>query len=365
MTPETQWGREAPGRVLIVDDSPLMRRLIRDTLENTGRWRVVGEAATGFEAIRLLHQEKPDVITLDLEMPDLGGVETLGYIMSELPRPVVIVSSHAERMADPALRALEYGAVEYVAKPRGDDRRQEETAAFEARLLRALDAALHARLRNLRLRIAVTGALQRARRIRQAPQPVARCAIAIAASTGGPSALLDLVAAFPADLSCAVFIVQHMPATFTSRFAERLAAECTLEVGLAEDRELVRAGRVYLAPGTQHLSLQRGREGICVELSNAPALWGVRPAADVLFTAVARTYGPASLGVVLTGMGRDGADGMRALNAVGARTIVQDEATAVIAGMPRAAAPFADEVLPLPAIPGRINTIARELPDAR
>ena len=120
-----------------------------------------------------------------------------------------------------------------------------------------------------------------------------------------------------------------------------------------------------LAPGTQHLSLQRGREGICVELSNAPALWGVRPAADVLFTAVARTYGPASLGVVLTGMGRDGADGMRALNAVGARTIVQDEATAVIAGMPRAAAPFADEVLPLPAIPGRINTIARELPDAR
>lgn len=354
--------RSAPGRVLVVDDSPLMRRMIRDILEATHRWEVIGEAATGFEAIRLLHQEKPDVITLDLEMPDLGGVETLGYIMSELPRPVVIVSSHTERMADPALRALEYGAVEYVAKPRNDD---DDTAAFQARLLRALDAALHARLRNLRLRIAVAGALQRARRIRHAPEPLARCAIAIAASTGGPSALLDLVAAFPADMSSAVFIVQHMPSAFTERFADRLAAECALDVRVAEDRELVRAGVVYLAPGNRHLGLERGRDGVCMVLSDEPPIWGVRPAADVLFTAVARTYGPASLGVVLTGMGRDGADGMRALEAVGARTIVQDEATAVIAGMPRAAAPYADEILPLPAIGGRITTIARELPGTR
>lgn len=353
--------RREPARIVIVDDSPMMRQLIREIVEPTGRWQVVGEAATGFEAIRLLHQEKPDVLTLDLEMPDLGGVETLGYIMSELPRPVVIVSSHAERMADPALRALEYGAVEYVVKPGSEPG---ERRAFEERLLRALDAALDARLRNLRLRIAVAGALQRARRLRQKHQP-ATCAVAIAASTGGPSALLDLVAALPEDAGCAVFIVQHMPSTFTERFAERLAAECALPVSVAREGELAHAGHVYLGPGTHHLGLQRKQDGVCIELSDEPPLRGVRPAADVLFTAVARTFGPASLGVVLTGMGRDGAEGMRALQAVGARTIVQDEASAVIAGMPRAAAPYADEILPLPAIGGRITTIARELQRAR
>ncbi len=360
--PDAERSRRGPARIVVVDDSPLMRRMIRDIVEATGRWTVVGEAGTGFEAIRLLHQEKPDVLTLDLEMPDLGGVETLGYIMSELPRPVVIVSSHAGRMADPALRALEYGAVEYVVKPGTDAR---EAAAFETQLLNALDAALDARLRNLRLRIAVSGALQRARRLRQKHGPPAACAVAIAASTGGPSALLDLVAALPADAECAVFIVQHMPATFTERFAERLASECGLHVSVARDRELVRRGQVYLAPGTHHLDLRRTGDGVCIQLDDGPPVRGVRPAADVLFTAVARTFGPASLGVVLTGMGRDGAEGMRALRAVGARTIAQDEASAVIAGMPRAAAPYADEILPLPAIGGRIDTILRELPRAR
>ncbi len=354
--------RRGRARIVVVDDSPLMRQMIRDIVEGTGRWTVVGEAGTGFEAIRLLHQEKPDVLTLDLEMPDLGGVETLGYIMSELPRPVVIVSSHGERMADPALRALEYGAVEYVVKPGTGPH---EAAAFETHLLNALDAALDARLRNLRLRIAVSGALQRARRLRQKHGPPAACALAIAASTGGPSALLDLVAALPEDATCAVFIVQHMPSTFTDRFAERLASECALHVGVARDREIVRGGQVYLAPGTHHLGLRRTPDGICIELEDGPPVRGVRPAADVLFTAVARTFGPASLGVVLTGMGRDGAEGMRALRAVGARTIAQDEASAVIAGMPRAAAPYADEILPLPAIGGRISTILRELPHAR
>lgn len=353
--------RGGRARIVIVDDSLMMRQLIRDIVEATGRWEVAGEAGTGFEAIRLLHREKPDVLTLDLEMPDLGGVETLGYIMSELPRPVVIVSSHTERMADPALRALEYGAVEYVVKPGSDPAEHRE---FEERLLSALDAALDARLRNLRLRIAVAGALQRARRIRQKQRPAA-CAVAIAASTGGPSALLDLVAALPEDATCAVFIVQHMPSTFTERFAERLAAECPLPVSIAHDRELVHGGHVYLGPGTHHMGLHRTPDGICIQLVDEPPLRGVRPAADVLFTAVARTFGPASLGVVLTGMGRDGAEGMRALHAVGARTIAQDEASAVIAGMPRAAAPYADEILPLPAIGGRITTIARELHDAR
>ena len=356
-------GSSTRGRLLVVDDSPTMRALIRRIAEASGHFEVAGEAANGFEAIRLLHELQPDVLTLDLEMPDLGGVETLGYIMNELPRPVVVVSSHAERMAEPALRALEHGAVEYVVKPQADVADAEDT--FRVRLLAALDAALHARLRNLRLRLAVAGALQRARRLRHGDQPPARCAIAIAASTGGPSALLDLIAAFPPTMSCATFIVQHMPPTFTRRFAERLDGECALKVRVPDDGELVRSATVYLAPGTHHLDLTRGPDGIHVRLTEGPPLWGLRPAADILFTAVARTFGPASLGVVLTGMGRDGAHGMRALRSVGARTIAQDEDSAVIAGMPRAAAPYAQEVLPLPAIGGRIVTIADDIARAR
>lgn len=360
---ERESAGQAPGRVLVVDDSPLMRTMIRRIIEESGRFDVVAEASSGYEAIRLLHELEPDVVTLDLEMPDLNGVDTLAYIMSELPRPVVIVSSYAEKMADPALRALEYGAVEYVPKPLSDQSR--EQTAFEDRLLRALDAALHARLRNLRLRLAVSGALARARDARHGPQPLARSAIAIAASTGGPSALLDLVAALPDQLPSALFIVQHMPATFIVRFAERLDDDCALPVRVGDDGELVRAGTVYLAPGQYHLNLQRGRDGIRMVHDDAPPIWGVRPAADVLFTAIARSYGPAALGIVLTGMGRDGAAGLRALRDVGARTIAQDEATSVIAGMPRAAAPFADEVLPLHDIPDRIRMIADELSTAR
>lgn len=354
---------ERAGRVLVVDDSPLMRRMIRGIIEQSGRFEVIAEAATGYEGIRMLHAHEPDVITLDLEMPDLDGVATLGYIMSELPRPVVIVSSYAERMADPALRALEYGAVEYVPKPMSEG--TGEQRAFADRLIRSLDAALHARLRNLRLRLAVSGALARAREARHGPQPLARCAVAIAASTGGPSALMELLSALPADLTCAVMVVQHMPPAFVARFAERLGAECALDVRVAGDGELVRAGTVYLAPPGFHLDLSRGRDGLHAAYNDAPAVWGVRPAADVLFAAVARSYGPAALGVVLTGMGKDGADGLRALHDVGARTIAQDEATSVIAGMPRAAAPFADEILPLSSISARITTIAGELGDAR
>ena len=331
---------------MVVDDSDLMRRLLVEIIEASDRYEVVAEARTGYEAIRLLHEHNPELITLDLEMPDLGGVETLGYIMSEMPRPVVIVSSHVERMADPALRALDYGAVDFVPKPTGDA--QDDRDALRVRLLDALDGARTAKLTNLRMHIAHASA-RRAIRRAQEPPPAdcANFAVAIAASTGGPRALAEMVPAIPASLMAAVFIVQHMPASFTRIFSERLDALSGLRVKLAEDGEVAQRGVVYMAPGGVHLEVRRDPRGIACQLTNSEPVWGVRPAADVLFFSVAHTFGPSSLGVVLTGMGRDGADGLRVIREAGGYTLAQDEDTSVLTGMPRAAADYAAEILPL------------------
>ena len=307
-------------------------------------FRVVGEARTGFEAIRLLHELNPDVVTLDLEMPDLGGLDTLGYIMSEAPRPVIVVSSHVADMAEPALLALEYGALEVVAKPAGDEAR--DVDILGDRLMDALRAATAARMANLQMRTRV--GLEIARNNRQeSEQQIARSAVAIAASTGGPRALSEVIPALPAGMPSAVLIVQHMPATFTRPFADRLANLSAVPVKEASEGDVVLAGNVYVAPGGHHMSLKRTPDGISITLEDSGPLWGVRPAADILFNAVAKHYGPASGGVVLTGMGRDGADGLRAIKEVGGWTAVQDAESCVVWGMPKAAAPFAEDEIPI------------------
>ena len=331
-------------RVLVADDSDLMRSLLVEIINSSMDFRVVGEARTGFEAIRLLHELNPDVVTLDLQMPDLGGLETLGYIMSEAPRPVIVVSSHVKDMTGPALQALEYGALDIVAKPAGDEAR--DVDILGDRLMDALRASESASVANLKMRRrslgepagAVSGALH---------YGSARSAVAIAASTGGPRALTEVVPRLPEGLPSAILIVQHMPATFTRAFSERLASLSTVPVKEAEEGELGRAGCVYVAPGGVHMSLKRVEDGIAIALDGSDPLWGVRPAADILFNAVAKHFGPASGGVVLTGMGRDGADGLRAIHQVGGWTAVQDFETSVIYGMPKAAAQFADEEVPL------------------
>lgn len=339
-------------RVLIADDSELMRALLRAQVTSSGEFEVVGEAATGYQVIRLVHELEPDILTLDLAMPDLDGAGALDYIMSQAPRPVVIVSAMERALADSVLNAMVSGAVEFVAKPNGAS--MEEATAFRNRLYQALRAASVAHLLNVPRRMLLSQ--QRTRRAE--PQaPAARCAIALAASTGGPRALTDIVPRLPGDLPAAVFIVQHMPALFTSAFARRLDQMSALPVREAEQGEVVEEGVVYVARGGLHLDLLRDSGGVRILLSDAPPLWNVRPAADVLMRAVARTFGPASVGVVLTGMGRDGADGLRAIAEVGGGTIAQDEASSVIASMPRAAAKHARQVLSLTAI---ADGIARE-----
>lgn len=357
--------------VLVVDDSEFMRRLVGELIQDSGEFRVVGYAASGYQAIRSVHELDPDLVTLDLEMPDLDGLHALGYIMSEVPRPVVVVSAGAgEAAGDPTLQALDYGAVDFVLKPaQGDD-----PSELRSRLITALRAAARARVGNLTFRPRRTDpeadrAQEGARTTEDskevlstgAPggQKSATSVVVIGASTGGPRALTDVVPLLPASLRAAVLVVQHMPARFTRSLALRLDSISPMPVREAVDGELLYDGRVYLAPGGRHLKLRRG-DGVTVDLSDEPPRWGVRPSVDVLFGAAASHFGPRTVGAVLTGMGRDGAEGLRIVREVGGWTIAQDRETAVIYGMPRMAAEYAQEVLPLPdiadALCGRVES---------
>ena len=322
--------------VLVVDDSEMMRALLRDVIGRAAGFHVVGEAATGYEAIRQVHETEPDLVALDLRMPDLNGLDALGYVMSEAPRPVVVVSA-LDAGGDDVLRALDYGAVEIVTKPAAGS----DETDFSERLLRALRAAGMARLTNLRFQPP-----REPRRRRPSSRPDARpasaaAAIGIVASTGGPRALMDLVPALPAALPAAVLIAQHMPPRFTASLARRLAEAGELHVTEAVDGEAVLPGRAYLAPGGRHLEVARAGGHATIRLHSAPPVHGVRPSGDVLFASLARVYGPRSLGAVLTGMGRDGAEGLRAIREVGGATYAQDRESSVIFGMPAAAAPHA------------------------
>jgi two-component system chemotaxis response regulator CheB len=331
-----------PTRVLVADDSDFMRMLLSTIIRGSPEFEVAAEARNGYEVIRQVHEANPDIITLDLTMPDLGGLDALAYIMSEAPRPVVVISAHVAGTTQPALQALECGAVEVVAKPAGDT--GQDITVLHDRVLAALRAARQVQLNNLGWRPL---AQERPPDERVAPQDSAFCAVAIAASTGGPRALTDIIPRLPADLPAAVLIVQHMPAAFTKPFADRLASLSAVSVVEASEGELLRAGCVYIARGGVHMSLERTTDGVVVALEDTPPLWGLRPAADVLFPAVARLFGPASAGIVLTGMGRDGADGLRAVRDVGGWTAVQDAASSVVHGMPKVAAQYADDELPL------------------
>lgn len=342
---------DARRRVLVVEDSDLIRAIVVRLIEEGGEFRVVAEARTGFEAIQKVHEVEPDVVTLDLEMPGLNGHDTLGYIMSEAPRPVVILSAHGTAGAEPALRALDLGAVEVVPKPDGTG--PAELTWLGSRLREALRAAVQASISNLDVRLRQVGG-RRARR--PTDEREARCVVAIAASTGGPRALDEVIPLLPEGLPAAVLVVQHMPARFTKFLAERLDAVSQLPVREAAEGDAVLRGHVYIAPGGLHMSVRREPTGIVTALDQRAPLWGVRPAADLLFNAVAGHYGPRTVGVVLTGMGRDGADGLRSIRQVGGWTIAQDAESSVIFGMPRAAAPFAREVLPL----GRISRSVAE-----
>ncbi len=320
--------------VLVVDDSAFMRRLISELVDAEPGFRVIGTAGDGHEALLRVNELDPDIVTLDVEMPGLDGLQVLGYIMSETPRPVIMLSAvTTDGSADLTIRALELGAVDFVRKPSGPISLDLERV--RGRLIAALEAARHVNLRGVPM-LARTAPVAEAAH-RSSAGTAATVVVVIAASTGGPRALADVIPRLPVPLGAAVLVVQHMPSGFTASLARRLDGLSALTVAEARDGEQLMADRVYIAPGGSHMRVSTENGTMRLRLEQTPALWGVRPAADPLFQSAAAAFGARCIGVVLTGMGRDGADGLLSVRTAGGFGIVQDETTATIYGMPRAA----------------------------
>ena len=312
-----------------------MRKLIAEIIESSGAFHVVGTAVDGVEALQKIRTLKPDIVTLDIEMPRLNGLQALEQIMAEMPRPVVMLSAAGSELGNAmTLRALERGALEFVRKPSGPV--SIDLSIVRVQLMSALEAARAMNMGGMRTSPPPAAARHPEPVQRKSPDAATRV-VAIAASTGGPRALAEIIPRLPEDLGAAVVIVQHMPGEFTKLLAERLRAMSSLWIAEAMNGKLLRENRVYIAPGGYHMTLRGEPGNASISLDESPTMWGVRPAADPLFFSVASTFGPASIGVVLTGMGRDGAEGLRRIREAGGRAIVQDRDSSIIYGMPQAA----------------------------
>jgi len=338
-------GVRRPIRVLIVDDSAMVRQLLTEICASDPELEVVGTAVDPIIARDKIKRLAPDVLTLDVEMPRMNGIEFLERLMRLRPMPVVMISTLTQEGAETTLRALELGAIDFVAKP------TRELATSLPALRQEILAKVKAAARAQAQPMAPGRPGQRLQRPPLAGRSGA-AVIAIGASTGGVEAITELLSAFPAGAP-PVVIVQHMPAAFVPRFARRLGETLPLTVLPAEDGQPLAAGRVLIAPGERHLRLERGGGGaLVVRLGNDPPVSGHRPSVDVLFRSVAASVGAGAVGILLTGMGRDGAEGLLALRQAGALTIAQDADTATVSGMPRAAASLgaAVQILALPRI---------------
>src|SRR5579859_1799621 len=339
----------APIKVLVVDDSALMRKLIPAILARDPSIDVVGTAMDGAFALKKIEELHPDVVTLDLEMPRMDGMETLRMIMRRTPMPVVLFSTHSKEGAYATLKALALGAIDFVAKP------QEAAAghldSIADQLIEKIKVAKRAAGRKLPAAVVSDDPPQRKKKSARSTLPPNRV-IVIGISTGGPNALQYLLSQIPADFPATFVVVQHMPEGFTEMFARRLDECCALEVHEARSGDLLLAGRVLICPGNRHMMVRRMPRGDVAVLSDSAPVNGHRPSVDVLFHSVAQEFGPTTVGVLMTGMGEDGAEGLGAIKAAGGVTISQSEDTCVVPGMPRAAIVkgYAGRILPLEAI---------------
>jgi two-component system, chemotaxis family, protein-glutamate methylesterase/glutaminase len=337
-----------PISVLIVDDSAFVRQVLTEMLSTDPSIVVVGAAPNPIVARDMIKALNPDVLTLDIEMPRMDGLSFLEKIMALRPMPVIMISSLTQKGADTALRALEMGAVDYVAKPMVG--LAGGFAGLTDEIVSKVKMAASARVRPL-----ASSKPQVARLGPGASFSSSEKIIAVGASTGGVEALQELLTAFPSDAP-AIIVTQHMPAMFTASFASRLDHLCSVTVSQARDGERVLPGHAYIAPGGFHLELARNGANYTCRVHEQPAVSGHRPSVDVLFRSVAHAAGANAVGIILTGMGKDGAAGLLEMRRAGASTIGQDEATCVVYGMPKAAHDCgATEVeLPLNKIPAQV-----------
>ena len=342
-------------RVLIVDDSALMRQVLGSLLARDPEIEIVGTACDAYVARDKIRELQPDVLTLDVEMPRMDGLSFLEKLMRVRPMPVVMVSSLTEAGCATTLRALELGAVDFVTKPKADLRERMTDVARE--IIEKIKGAAAARVRQ---RLPAAPILPYARPAVPAAPRVTEQVIAVGASTGGTEALRQFLTALPSDAP-GVVVVQHMPEQFTRAFAERLDHLCTVRVKEADDGDRVLAGHALIAPGNRHMRLAREGSAYRVRLSSEPPVNRHRPAVDVLFHSCAEHVRANAVGVIMTGMGDDGARGLLAMRQAGARTLAQDEESCVVFGMPKVAVDLdaADEVLPLSRLAGAALAGAR------
>ncbi len=322
-----------PVRVLVVDDSALMRKLIPQILERDGSIQVVGTAMDGSFVSKKLEDLRPDVITLDLEMPRMDGMDTLREIMRTHRVPVIVVSAHTTQGASTTFKALSMGAFDFVAKPRDAASARMDEIAHE--LISKIKAAAGTTIQPPQP--SVVESSQRPAKSLIRHRGPANKIIAIGISTGGPNALQYVLAHLPADFPAALAIVQHMPEGFTDMFARRLDDVCAIEVKEAQSGDVLTAGRALICPGNRHMKVRRMPLGDVAVLSDEERVNGHRPSVDVLFRSLAQEFGSNGIAVIMTGMGEDGADALGAVKAAGGMTIAQSEDSCVVYGMPRAA----------------------------
>jgi two-component system, chemotaxis family, protein-glutamate methylesterase/glutaminase len=351
-----------PIRVLIADDSAVMRAALTRVVESAPSLQVCGTARHGLEALEKIRQLRPDVVTLDVEMPQLNGLEVLKRIMSEFPRPVIMVSSLTQEGAEVTLEALGVGAFDYL--PKAGPGQLIDPHKLKRELIEKIEAAAHSPLARKFDASPALAPVAPTVSLRQEFHTLPEI-IALGTSTGGPKALQDILPHLPADLPVGILIVQHMPPGFTAPFAKRLNTICKAEVREAVQGESIEAGTIYIAPAGRHVTVARkpGSKAT-IHLSDSPPGTLHKPSVDVMMLSVAETFGRNSAGVILTGMGSDGLQGMTAIRQAGGITIGQDELTCAVYGMPRACAEsgILQRIVPLDLIPRQILNAVRYKP---
>lgn len=351
-----------PVRVLVVDDSALMRKLIPQALKRDPSIEVVGTAMDGSFALKKIEELRPHVVTLDLEMPRMDGIETLREIMRNHRVPVIVVSAQTAESAKSTMKALALGAFDFVAKPQDAASGHLEEIAAELALKIKVAAAAGVP----KMVITVPMARRKSPRAQKASQRPTRV-VAVGVSTGGPNALQYLFSQLPEDFPGCLLVVQHMPEGFTEMFARRLDECSPIEVREAQSGDLLVAGRALICPGNRHLKARRLPQGDIAVLADLPRVNGHRPSVDVLFHSVAKEFGHQAIAVQMTGMGDDGAEGMGAVKAAGGITLAQSLDTCVVDGMPRAAIDrgYVSRVIPLPTLASVLQAnCAAERPQA-